>query len=115
LKLPGACPPAGRRSGVLEDAVAHVVFADNQLRTRDRLLALLFEEEIGASAERLVDTLGCRIELDPNALSADEAVSVELYQPGWVKRVGLPLLPDRRQIRRRTEAALQGRPRLSLV
>jgi hypothetical protein len=91
--------------------VAHVVFADNQLRIRDRLLALLFEEEIGASAAALADTLGCRIELNVTALSEDEAVSVELYQPGWVTRVGLPLVADRLQIRRRTEAALRGRPR----
>jgi hypothetical protein len=91
--------------------LAHVVFADNQLRARDRLLALLFEEEIGASADHLADTLGCRIELDPNALSDDEAVSVELYQPGWVARVGLPLDADRREIRSRTEAALQNRAR----
>lgn len=91
--------------------MAHVVFADNQLRIRDRLLALLFEEEIGASAAALADTLGCRIELNVTALSEDEAVSVELYQPGWVTRVGLPLVADRLQIRRRTEAALRGRPR----
>jgi hypothetical protein len=110
--MPGAGWPAQRR---MEDAVAHVVFADNQLRARDRLLALLFEEEIGALAERLVDTLGCRIELNASALSQDEAVSVELYQPGWVTRVGLPLIADRRQIRQRTELALQGRPRLGLV
>jgi hypothetical protein len=96
---------------VSEDAVARVVFAENQLRARNRLLALLFEEEIGASADRLADTLGCRIELDPNALSVDEAVSVELYQPGWVTRVGLPLHADRHQIRRRTDAALQNRAR----
>lgn len=90
--------------------MAHVVFADNQLRVRDRLLAQLFEQEIGASAAALADTLGCRIELDIAALSEDEAISVELYQPGWVARVGLPLGADRRQIRSRTEAALRGRP-----
>jgi len=90
--------------------VAHVVFAENQLRARDLLLALQFEEEIGASADPLADTLGCRIQLDDSALSENAAVSVELYQPGWVTRVGLPLAADRRQIRRRTVAALHGRP-----
>lgn len=92
--------------------MAHVVFAENQLRARDLLLALQFEEEIGASADTLgADTLGCRIQLDEGALSQDEEVSVELYQPGWVTRVGLPLAADRRQIRRRTDAALQKRAR----
>jgi hypothetical protein len=99
------------RAAASEEPVAHVVFAENQLRARDRLLALQFEEEIGASADQLADTLGCRIQLDDNALSEDDAVSVELYQPGWVTRVGLPLAADRRQIRRRTDVALQKRAR----
>ena len=106
-------PGGGARAAAAasEEPVAHVVFAENQLRARDRLLALQFEEEIGASADRLADTLGCRIQLDDNALSEEEAVSVELYQPGWVTRVGLPLAADRRQIRRRTDDALQKRAR----
>lgn len=90
--------------------MAYVVFAENQLRARDRLLALLFEEEIGASADRLEDTLGCRIQFNASALSDEEVVSVELYQPGWVTRVGLPLAASRVEIRRRAEAALYGRP-----
>ena len=90
--------------------MAYVVFAENQLRARDRLLALQFEEEIGASADWLEDTLGCRIQFNDSALSADEVVSVELYQPGWVTRVGLPLAASRGDIRRRTGAALVGRP-----
>ena len=90
--------------------MAFVVFVENQLRVRDRLLALQFEDEIGASADRLADTLGCRIQMNDAALSGDEAVSVEFYQPGWVTRVGLPLDPRRGEIRRRTDAALYGRP-----
>ncbi|PYQ15460.1 MAG: hypothetical protein DMF80_09160 [Acidobacteria bacterium] len=89
--------------------MAYVVFAENQLRARDRLLALQFEEEIGASANWLEDTLGCRIQLNESALSEDEVVSVELYQPGWVTRVGLPLAASRSDIRRRAEAALHSR------
>lgn len=87
-----------------------VVFAENQLRVRDRLLALQFEDEIGVSADRLTDTLGCRIEMNEAALSGEEAVSVELYQPGWITRVDLPVDPRRGEIRRRTDAALHGRP-----
>ena len=91
--------------------MAFVVFVENQLRMRDRLLALQFEEEIGASADQLTDTLGCRIQVNEAALSSDEAVSVELYQPGWITCVGLPLDPRRGEIRRRTDAALQNRAR----
>jgi hypothetical protein len=91
--------------------VAFVVFVENQLRIRDRLLALQFEDEIGASADRLADTLGCRIQVNDTALSDDEAVSVELYQPGWITRVGLPLDPGRGEVRRRTAAVLQNRAR----
>ena len=91
--------------------MAFVVFAENQLRIRDRLLALQFEDEIGACADQLMDTLGCRIQMNEAALSSDEAVSVELYHPGWITRVGLPLAPDRGEVRRRTDAALQNRAR----
>jgi hypothetical protein len=110
LSIAGRASPE-TRAAASEDVVAHVVFAENQLRDRDRLLALQFEEEIGASADGLSDTLGCRIQLDDTALAEDQAVSIELYQPGWVTRVGLPLFADRRQIRHRTEAALQNRAR----